>query len=160
MPLSKRVFAFKVGARATRPRWNWCSAGGWRNARPREKNTLTTPPSDSVVWSGRSMSTESVAAAETAQPVGHAVFEKEKHLRFLQGCLRLLPSSYASQDPNRLTLLYFIVSSLDLFDALELLKDKPAIIDWIYSLQVLPDKDDPGALLFGAQYGAALLQRP
>jgi hypothetical protein len=49
---------------------------------------------------------------------------------------------------------------LDLFDALELLKDKPAIIDWIYSLQVLPDKDDPGALLFGAQYGAALLQRP
>lgn len=74
----------------------------------------------------------------------HAVkFEKDKHLRFLQGCLRLLPASYASQDPNRLTLLYFIVSGLDLFDSIHLLKDRQAIIDWVYSLQVLPDAKEP-----------------
>lgn len=79
-------------------------------------------------------------------------FEKEKHLRFLQGCLRLLPATYASQDPNRLTLLYFIVSGLDLFDATHLLKDKQAVIDWVYSLQVLPDEKDPHLFSFNCGF--------
>lgn len=39
--------------------------------------------------------------------------------------------------------MYFVVGGLDLLGELENIDRKP-IIDYVYSLQVLPDKDDPG----------------
>ena len=39
-----------------------------------------------------------------------------------------------------MTIAFFAISGLDLLDALAVLeKDKEAIIEWIYSLQVLPN---------------------
>jgi len=98
--------------------------------------------------------------ATPATPPAPPKFERDKHLRFLQGCLRLLPSSYAAQDPNRLTLLYFVVSGLDVLNSLELIKDKTSVIDWIYSLQILPDKDNPRTSLHSVQSQQLLLIPP
>eukprot|EP01114_Cavostelium_apophysatum_P012272 TRINITY_DN2724_c0_g1_i1.p1 TRINITY_DN2724_c0_g1~~TRINITY_DN2724_c0_g1_i1.p1 ORF type:complete len:359 (+),score=39.71 TRINITY_DN2724_c0_g1_i1:58-1077(+) len=68
-------------------------------------------------------------------------FNTERHRRFLKHMLNVLPTPYSSQDCNRLTLIYFVVGSLDLIDALTD-EDKKRIIEYVYALQVLPDKDD------------------
>lgn len=47
------------------------------------------------------------------------------------------------QDGNRVTLLYFVISSLDILGEMDKV-NKKQIIDYVYSLQVLPDKDNPG----------------
>jgi geranylgeranyl transferase type-1 subunit beta len=58
-------------------------------------------------------------------------------LRFLHACVDVLPSKYASQESNRLTLLYFVLSSHDLLGVLDSMPiTNQAIIDFIYSLQV------------------------
>jgi len=67
-------------------------------------------------------------------------FEREKHIKFLRRCLQVLPAPYASQEHNRVTLLYFVVSSLDVLGAVDVV-DAEEAISWIYSLQVLPDEN-------------------
>ncbi|XP_078698686.1 geranylgeranyl transferase type-1 subunit beta-like [Branchiostoma floridae x Branchiostoma belcheri] len=74
-------------------------------------------------------------------------FVKEKHVKFFQRCLQVLPSRYCSLDTTRLTVAFFALSGLDLLGALDTV-NKQEIIDWIYSLQVLPDKDDEDKNLF------------
>jgi geranylgeranyl transferase type-1 subunit beta len=76
-------------------------------------------------------------AMSTKQPIHF-----EKHKKYLLHSLSGLPQAYSSQDPNRITLAYFIISGLDILQALQTI-DKQKVIDWIYSLQVLPDKDNP-----------------
>lgn len=45
-------------------------------------------------------------------------------------------------DTSRMTLLFFAISGLDMLNALDKVeKDKEKIIDWIYSLQILPSED-------------------
>ena len=57
--------------------------------------------------------------------------------------LRCLPAAYIGLDTNRLTACYFCLSALDLLDALDHLEQPRArIIEWIYSLQVLPTTGD------------------
>jgi len=69
--------------------------------------------------------------------------EWKTHESYLQICLNGLPPAlYASQDPNKLTLVYFVIASHELLGHLDKLP-KQQVIDWIYSLQVVPDKDDP-----------------
>jgi geranylgeranyl transferase type-1 subunit beta len=72
------------------------------------------------------------------------ILQFEKHLKYLAYNYKILPEPYASQDNSRLTLVYFIVSTFELFDKLDLVGNKQEVIDWIYGLQVLPDKDEPG----------------
>lgn len=70
------------------------------------------------------------------------VFVREKHIKFFQRCLRNLPCACASMDEMRMTLAYFAVSGLDLLHALYTIEeDRNDIIEWIYSLQVVPDSD-------------------
>jgi geranylgeranyl transferase type-1 subunit beta len=71
------------------------------------------------------------------------ILQFEKHLKYLAYNYKILPEPYASQDNSRLTLVYFIVSTFELFDKLDLVGNKQEVIDWIYGLQVLPDKDEP-----------------
>ncbi|XP_002732865.1 geranylgeranyl transferase type-1 subunit beta-like [Saccoglossus kowalevskii] len=67
-------------------------------------------------------------------------FWREKHVKFFRRCLNVLPEQYSSLDTNRLTIAFFALSGLDVLDALDVIeKEKESIIDWIYSLQVLPD---------------------
>jgi geranylgeranyl transferase type-1 subunit beta len=66
----------------------------------------------------------------------------DKHLRLLKLCLNTFPSAYAGLENNRLTLLFFIIGSLDVLNRLEavLSKEEQAkIIQWIYSLQLTPE---------------------
>lgn len=42
--------------------------------------------------------------------------------------------------PTRLTIVFFALSGLDVLDALDAV-DKNVMIEWIYSLQVLPTED-------------------
>ncbi|XP_038072069.1 geranylgeranyl transferase type-1 subunit beta-like [Patiria miniata] len=81
------------------------------------------------------------AAAEIEQPHEKDIpFLKAKHIKFFSRCLHILPQSYTSLDTSRLTVCFFGLSGLDVLDSLDAIeKDKEDIIDWIYSLQVLPD---------------------
>ena len=55
--------------------------------------------------------------------------------------LEILPEPYSSQDQNRLTLLYFIISAADLIGLDDVIEDqRAAIIDFVYSLQVVDDR--------------------
>lgn len=90
------------------------------------------------------------AAANAVAGVGAEGFDRELNLRLLKrfmcGSLQCLPTAYSSQESNRLMLLYFIVASHDLMDELAMLDDtigKKALVEWIYSQQVLPDAEDP-----------------
>uniref|UniRef100_A0A671R207 Geranylgeranyl transferase type-1 subunit beta n=1 Tax=Sinocyclocheilus anshuiensis TaxID=1608454 RepID=A0A671R207_9TELE len=67
-------------------------------------------------------------------------FLRERHVRFFQRCLHVLPERYAPYETSRLTIVFFALSGLDVLDALDVV-DKPGLIEWIYSLQVLPTDD-------------------
>ncbi|XP_072022825.1 geranylgeranyl transferase type-1 subunit beta-like, partial [Amphiura filiformis] len=65
---------------------------------------------------------------------------RSKHIKFFCRCLQVLPSGYTSLDTSRLTISFFALSGLDVLNALDSVeKERNEIIDWIYSLQVLPD---------------------
>jgi len=61
-------------------------------------------------------------------------FHLERHAAYFRKHLQNLPTPYKTMDTNRLTLLYFCVSGLDLLDLLGEV-DTAAIIRYIYSLQ-------------------------
>uniref|UniRef100_A0A8C1VZK8 Geranylgeranyl transferase type-1 subunit beta n=1 Tax=Cyprinus carpio TaxID=7962 RepID=A0A8C1VZK8_CYPCA len=67
-------------------------------------------------------------------------FLRERHVHFFQRCLHVLPERYAPYETRRLTIVFFALSGLDVLDALDVV-DKPGLIEWIYSLQVLPTDD-------------------
>jgi len=66
-------------------------------------------------------------------------FNKKKHVAFLKQFYNMIPHHYEGQDSNRGTLLYFIISSLDLLGAIDEI-DKKNGIEYLYSLQILPDE--------------------
>lgn len=68
---------------------------------------------------------------EVPEPVN---FEYERHAAYFRKHLRMMPAPYASMDTNRLTLLYFCISGLDLLQHLDE-GEKDSIITFIYSLQ-------------------------
>ena len=69
-----------------------------------------------------------------------ALIDTAAHAKYFLRCLELLPAPYASLDTNRLTVAYFCVSGLDVLGAVERV-DAARIIEWVYSLQVLPPAD-------------------
>ncbi|XP_023215384.1 geranylgeranyl transferase type-1 subunit beta-like [Centruroides sculpturatus] len=67
-------------------------------------------------------------------------FLRNQHVKFFKRCLLMLPNGLRSLDTSRLTVVYFAISGLDLLNALdEIESERELIIDWIYSLQLLPD---------------------
>ncbi|XP_068422727.1 geranylgeranyl transferase type-1 subunit beta [Clinocottus analis] len=67
-------------------------------------------------------------------------FLGDRHVRFFQRTLQVLPERYASLETTRLTIIFFALSGLDMLDALDVI-DRNTMIEWIYSLQVLPTED-------------------
>lgn len=64
------------------------------------------------------------------------------HHNFLFYHYNFLPQPYQSQDSNRVTLAYFVFGAMDLLNIIDHPKlNKQHVIDWIYSLQILPGKD-------------------
>ena len=88
-------------------------------------------------------------------------FLLEQHARFFAVHLATLPSAAQSLDLNRMTLAYFAASGLDLIGRLP---DRQALIEWIYSLQVLPGPGDStarrGGFRPGPYSGAPPVQGP
>lgn len=65
-------------------------------------------------------------------------FVREKHIRYWRMCAKCLPDHYISNDSNRMTLGFFIVSALDILDELDNIdqSERQSWISWIYSCQV------------------------
>ncbi|KAK7481336.1 hypothetical protein BaRGS_00027416 [Batillaria attramentaria] len=65
---------------------------------------------------------------------------RDKHVKYFKRILHVIPGQYSSLDTHRMTLAFFALSGLDLLGALdEIEQDRDAIIEWIYSLQVVPN---------------------
>ncbi|XP_065199908.1 geranylgeranyl transferase type-1 subunit beta [Planococcus citri] len=62
------------------------------------------------------------------------------HIKFLQRFLHNAPKSLATYEPIRPTIIFFIVSSLDLLNDIDSISaaEKSAICDWIYQMQAEP----------------------
>lgn len=79
-------------------------------------------------------------------------FKRDLHVKSLLSMLEKLPSDYQGQDSHRLTLAYFVVSALDILNALDQV-DAKWIMDWVYHLQVLPsdEAEDKHGFFYGFQ---------
>ncbi|XP_014662379.1 PREDICTED: geranylgeranyl transferase type-1 subunit beta-like [Priapulus caudatus] len=68
-------------------------------------------------------------------------FLREKHIKFFNRCIDVLPHQYSTMDTNRLTILFFAISGMEILNSLDTIKNKKEeIVDWIYSHQVLPNE--------------------
>ncbi|KAI3838396.1 hypothetical protein MKX03_000640 [Papaver bracteatum] len=67
----------------------------------------------------------------------NSIFDKERHLRYLSMMYENIPSQYQEQEINRLTLAYFVLSGLDVFNAIDLV-DKEQVVNWVLSFQAHP----------------------
>lgn len=66
-------------------------------------------------------------------------FLVDKHKRLIRNCINIVPADYVPFQTSRATLLYFLLSGLDLLGNLEDTlneQTRQRIIDWIYSLQL------------------------
>lgn len=79
-------------------------------------------------------------------------FQRDLHVKSLLSMLEEVPSEYQIQDSHRLTLAYFVVSALDILNALDQV-DAKRIMDWVYHLQVLPsdEAEDRHGFFYGFQ---------
>ncbi|KAG8390875.1 hypothetical protein BUALT_Bualt01G0129100 [Buddleja alternifolia] len=93
---------------------------------------------------------EQVLWDSSCDPESSSVFERDRHIFYLEMMYQLLPSPYQAQEINRLTLAYFIISGLDILRALDRI-DKNAVINWVLSLQAHPQSE--GTLEKGQFYG-------
>lgn len=64
-------------------------------------------------------------------------FETERHVRYLEMMMERLPYHYESQEINRLTLAYFVISGLGILGALDRV-DKDQVASWVLSFQAHP----------------------
>lgn len=98
-----------------RPLWSWCRA--WILARAKRRFV--------------------------SRPVPRDCLDIRRHVMYFRRHWAILPDPYVSADSNRVTLLFFAISALDLLDELHKVNayDKARIrtIEWIYSLQIKPD---------------------
>ena len=71
--------------------------------------------------------------------VDSSTFNKKQHIKYWLRCLKThLPTLYQSNDSSRMTLAFFILSALDLLDALHTNtsdEERKAYVDWIYRCQ-------------------------
>ncbi|KAJ3123941.1 Geranylgeranyl transferase type-1 subunit beta [Nowakowskiella sp. JEL0407] len=62
----------------------------------------------------------------------------KRDIQYFSQCLQLLPDHYTSNDTNRMTLAYFIVSALDLLNSVDSVinrQNKEDWVNWIYAMQ-------------------------
>jgi geranylgeranyl transferase type-1 subunit beta len=65
---------------------------------------------------------------------------KRVHARYFSHFLNLLPHRLSCHDSTRATIAFFAVSGIDVLDSLDIISEESRqhIINWIYSLQVVP----------------------
>ena len=73
-------------------------------------------------------------------PSKDSVLLRDRHIKYWLRCAKtFLPEPYTSNDSNRMTLAFFIVSALDLLDVLDTkidVEERNNWTDWIYSCQL------------------------
>ncbi|XP_045512659.1 geranylgeranyl transferase type-1 subunit beta isoform X2 [Pieris brassicae] len=76
------------------------------------------------------------------------ILANRQHGKYFMRFLNVLPASLSSHDTTRVTIAYFAVSGLDVLGSISTmsLELQNRIIQWIYRLQVHPDKDSVKAL--------------
>ncbi|KAF9823837.1 hypothetical protein SFRURICE_013374 [Spodoptera frugiperda] len=81
------------------------------------------------------------------------IMAHRQHVKYFMRFLNILPSSLSSHDTTRVTIAYFSVSGLDVLGAISSvsLDLKTRIIEWIYRLQVHPDKNNGDMSMCGFQ---------
>lgn len=84
---------------------------------------------------------------------------RNKHIKYFQRFLNVLPTCLSSYDTTRLTMAFFAISGLDILNALDVLDDekKEHIIGWIYRLQVVPDGSESSWKKCGFQGSSTLI---
>src|SRR3989338_5886606 len=85
------------------------------------------------------------------------------HLAFLRHHLNLMPQPYSGQESQKLTLVYFVLASLDCLGQLDVAvpegEERKNFIDYIYSLQIV-FKDEQGVETGGGWRGSHALGLP
>jgi len=69
------------------------------------------------------------------------------HTQYFKRCLQMLPNVYVGADSNRMTLLYFAVSALDLMGTLDKALSKDDVhhcIEWVYAQQYHSKRNESG----------------
>lgn len=61
----------------------------------------------------------SSSSDEESPPSSSLMFDKERHVAFLEMMYHMLPYHYQSQEINHLTLAYFVISGLDILGSLD-----------------------------------------
>jgi len=73
----------------------------------------------------------------------NATLSKDRHAKFFQRTLAVLPSSLKSFDTQRVTIAYFAISGLDLLDKLGIIESqKSSMISWFYKCLISPKSGD------------------
>ncbi|KAK8961980.1 Protein farnesyltransferase subunit beta [Platanthera guangdongensis] len=85
-------------------------------------------------------------------------FDRDRHVAFLEILLERLPEDYESQEINRLTLAYFIISSLSVLDALDRV-NTDQLVSWVMSFQIHArnDADLQNGLVYKTSNSAPVL---
>src|SRR3989338_4199457 len=86
------------------------------------------------------------------------------HLAFLRHHLNMLPQPYSSQESNKLSLLYFVMASLDCLGQLDVAipegEERQRVVDYIYSLQLVYAAPNGGEETGGGWRGSHALGLP
>ncbi|KAF5282110.1 hypothetical protein FQR65_LT14428 [Abscondita terminalis] len=71
------------------------------------------------------------------------ILNRQLHIKYLLRFLDKIPAEFVSCDTTRITLVYFVISSLDVLNSLDAIdkQKRESIIEWIYSLQVEDDEE-------------------
>nr|XP_043632002.1 geranylgeranyl transferase type-1 subunit beta [Erigeron canadensis] len=87
-------------------------------------------------------------------PADEQLFDRDRHIRYLEMNYQILPSLYEAQEINHLTLAYFIISGLHILRALDRV-DREDVINWVLSLQAHPTNEaEPNNGQFYGFYGS------
>ncbi|EGG24480.1 hypothetical protein DFA_02723 [Cavenderia fasciculata] len=91
-------------------------------------------------------------------------FEIEKHIKYIKRNLMALPSPYTSALPNHLSIVYFMLSGLDILDRLDQEIDdtlSTQIKEFVYSRQILPYYQQPDDNIINCGFrGANFIGQP
>ncbi|PIA60225.1 hypothetical protein AQUCO_00300017v1, partial [Aquilegia coerulea] len=84
--------------------------------------------------------------------------DRDRHVQYLLMMYESIPSDYEEQEINRLTLAYFVISGLNILNALDRI-DKEQVVNWVLSFQVHPsDSDSKDSRKFYGFYGSTTIQ--
>ena len=82
-------------------------------------------------------------SSETNNSSSELYLLPNRHAKFFQRTLAIVPGGFSSYDTQRVTIAFFAISGLDILDKLDLLADqKSDIIEWLYRCLLISEDDE------------------